>query len=152
MLYSTGNSTQYSVMIYMGKENKKEWIYVCGYMDSKEIKPINLKGNQPWLFIGKTDAEAEAPILWPPDVTSQLIGKDPEAGKDWKQEEKGEREDVMVGWHHQLNGHEFEPTLGCSEGQGSLAWGSSCSLKEWGTTQWLNNNNNNWITLLYTWN
>jgi len=79
-------------------------------MDSKEIKPINPKGNQPWLFIEKTDAEA--PILWPPDVKSQLIGKDPEAGKDWEQEEKGEREDEMVGWHHQLNGHEFEPTLG----------------------------------------
>ena len=139
-------------MIYMGKENKKEWIYVHGYMDSKVIKPVNPKGNQPWLFIGKTDAEAEAPILWPPDVKSQLIGKDPEAGKDWEQEEKGAREDEMVAWHHQLNGHEFEPNLGDSEGQGSLVWGSSCGLKEGGTTQWLNNSNNNWITTLHTWN
>ena len=70
-------------------------------LDSKEIKPINPKGNQPWAFIGKTDAEAEAPIVWPPDVKSRLIGKDPDAGKDWGQEEK-------VGWHHWLNGHEFD--------------------------------------------
>ena len=118
-------------MIYMGKEYKKEWIYVHGYTDSKEIKPVNPKGNQPWLFIGKTDAEAAAPILWPPDVKSWLIGKGPEAGKDWEQEEKGATEDEMVGWHHQLNGLEFEPTLGDSEGQGSLAWCSSCGLKEW---------------------
>ena len=110
-----------------------------GLLNSKAIKPVNPKGNQPWLFIGKTDAEAEAPILWPPDVKSQLIGKDPEAGKDWEQEEKGAREDEMVAWHHQLSGHEFEPNLGDSEGQGSLVWGSSCGLKEGGTTQWLNN-------------
>ena len=72
-----------------------------------KIKPVNPKGNQFWIFIGKTDAEAETPVLWPPDVNNWLIGKDPDAGKDWRQE-KGMTEDKMVGWHHQLNGHEFE--------------------------------------------
>ena len=77
-------------------------------LNSKEIKPVDPKGNQPWIFIGRTDAEGEAPILWPPDVKNWLIGKDPDAGKDWSQEEKGTTtEDEMVGWHHQLNGHEF---------------------------------------------
>ena len=79
-------------------------------LDWKEIKPVNLKGNQPWIFIGKTDAEAEAPILWPPDVKSWLIWKDPDAGRDWRQE-KGMSEDEMAGWHHWLDGHEFEWTL-----------------------------------------
>ena len=78
-----------------------------------------LKENQPWIFIGRTDAEAEAPIFWPPDVKSPLTGKDPDAGKDWGQEEKGTTEDEMVGWHHQLNRHEFEQTLRNREGQGS---------------------------------
>ena len=73
-------------------------------LDCKEIKPGNPKGNQPWIFIGRTDAEAEAPILWPPDVKNWLIWKDPSAGKDWGQEEKGTTEDEMVGWHHWLNG------------------------------------------------
>ena len=95
--------------------------------DSKEIKPIKPKGNQPWIFIGRTDGEAEAPIIWPPDGKSQLIGKDPDAGRDWRQEEKGMTEDEMVGWDHQLNGHEFEQAPGDGEGQGSLAccspWG-----------------------------
>ena len=90
-------------------------------LDSKKIKPINPKGNQPWMFIGRTNAEAEAPVHWPPDVKSWLVGKDPSAGKDWRQEEKGVTEDQMVGWHHQLNGYEFEQTLGDSKGQGSLA-------------------------------
>ena len=76
-------------------------------LDYKEIKPVNPKGNQSRLFIRRTDAEAEAPILWPPDVKSQLIGEDPDAGKDWGQEEKETTEDKMVGWHHQLSGHEF---------------------------------------------
>ena len=83
-------------------------------LDCKEIKPVNPKGNQPWIFIGRTDAEAETPILQPPDVKSQLIREDPDAGKDWRQEEKGTTEDEMVGWHHLLNGHEFEQTLGDS--------------------------------------
>ena len=93
-----------------------------------EIKPVNSKGNQPWIFIGKTDVEA--PILWPSDVKSQLIGKDPDAGKDWGQEEKGSTEDEIVGRHHWLNGHEFEQTPGDSEGQGSLAYCSPWSLKK----------------------
>ena len=77
-------------------------------LDCKETQPVNPKGNQSWIFIGRTDAEAEAPILWPPDAKSWLIGKDPDAGKDWRQEEKWTTEDEMVGWHHWLDGHEFE--------------------------------------------
>ena len=77
-------------------------------VDSKEFKPVNPKENEPWKFTGRTDSETEAPILWPPDEKSQLIGKDPDAGKDWRQEEKGMTEDKMVGWHHWLNGHAFE--------------------------------------------
>ena len=77
-------------------------------LDCKEIEPVDSKGNQPWIFIGRTDAEAEAPIFWPTDAKGQLNGKDPDAGKDWGQEEKGMTEDEMVGWHHRLNGHEFE--------------------------------------------
>ena len=89
-------------------------------LDCKEIKPVNPKENQPCIFIGRTDAEAEAPILWPPDAKSLLIGKDPDAGKDWRQEEKGKTENEMVGRHHWLNAHEFEQVLGDGEGQGSL--------------------------------
>ena len=96
-------------------------------VDCKAIKPVNPKGNQPWIFIGRTDAEGEAPILWSPDAKSRLIGKDPDAGKDWGQEEKGTTEDEMIGWHHRLNGYEFEQALGDGEGQGSQAccnpWG-----------------------------
>ena len=90
--------------------------------DYSEIKLVHPKGNQPWIFVGRT--EAEAPILWPPDVKSWLIEKDPDAGKDWR-EEKRTTEDEMVGWHHWLSGHELEQTLGDSEGQGSLACYSS---------------------------
>ena len=96
--------------------------------------------NQYWISIGKTVAEAEAPILWPPDVKSWLIGKDSDAGKDWGQEEKGVSEDEMVGWHHWLNGHEFEQTLGDSEGQGSLACCRPWGHKESDITEWLNSN------------
>ena len=77
-------------------------------LDSKEIKPVSPKGDQTWMFIGRTDAEAETPILWQPDGKDWLIGKDPDAGKDWGQEEKGMTEDEMVGWHHRLDGDEFE--------------------------------------------
>ena len=90
-------------------------------LDSKEIKSVNPKGNQLWMFIGGADAEAEAPIFWPPVAKSHHIEKDPDAGKDWGQEEKGMTEDEMLGWHHWLDGHEFEQALGESEGQGSLA-------------------------------
>ena len=108
-------------------------------LDSKKIKPVNSKENQPWIFIGRTDAEAEAPILWPPDVKSWLIGKNSYAGKDWGQEEKGVIEDEMVGWHHWLNGHEFEQTLRDSERQGSLARSCSWGHEESDTTWWMNN-------------
>ena len=90
-------------------------------LDTKKIKPVNLRRNQPWIFTGRSDAEAEAPVLWPPDVKNWLIRKDPYAGKDWRQEEKGKTEDETVGWHHGLNGHEFEQTLGDCEGPWSLA-------------------------------
>ena len=104
-------------------------------LDCKEIKPVNPKGNQPWIFIGRTDAEAEAPILWPPDAKSQLIGKDPDAGKDWGQEEvKRVTENEMVRWHHKLSGHEFEQTPGDSEGQGRLVCCSPWGCKESDTT------------------
>ena len=106
-------------------------------LDSKEIKPVNPKGNQSRIFIGRTDAETEAPILWPPDAKNQLIGKDLDDGKDWGQEEKGVTEGEMAGWHHQLNGHEFGQTPGDSEGQGSLeccsSWGPA-RLSNWTTT------------------
>ena len=98
-------------------------------LDCKEIKSINPK-NQPWIFIGRTDAEAEAPVLWSLDVKSQLIGKDPDAGSDWRQKEKGATKDELAGWLHQLNGREFEQTLGDGEGQGSLAWCSPWGRKE----------------------
>ena len=112
-------------------------------LDCKEIKPVNSKGNQPWIFTGRTDAEAEATILWPPDEKNQLTGKDPDAGKDWGQEEKEVAEGEMVGEHHQLNGHEFEQTLKDSGEQGRLACCSPWSHKEWDTTlrlynRWLN--------------
>ena len=86
-------------------------------MDCKDIKPVSPKENQSWIFIGRTDDEAETPILWPPEVKNWLIGKDPEAGKDWRQEDKGTTEDEIVGWHHQINGHEFEQVLGVGDGQ-----------------------------------
>ena len=110
-------------------------------LDCKEIKPINPKGNQPWLFIGKTDAEAETPILWPPDAKSWLIGKAPDAGTGWRQEEKGMTENEMVGWHHWLDGHEFEQAPGDGKGQGSLVCCSPWGCKEWDILKQLNNNN-----------
>ena len=98
-------------------------------LDSKDIKPVNPKGNKPWIFIGRTDAEAEALILWPPDPKSWLIGKDPDAGKDWRQE-KGRTEDEMVEWHHWLDGHEFEQAQEDSDGQRRLVHCSSWGWKE----------------------
>ena len=131
--------------------------------DCKEIQSVHPKGNQSWIFIGRTDAET--PILWPSDLKNWLIWKDPNAGKDWKQEEKGMTEDEMVGSHHWLNGHEFEQALGVGDGQGSLVCCSPWGQKESDTTEqlnwtetkftnwkqqngWINNNNKN---LNYTW-
>ena len=113
-------------------------------LDSKGIKPINPKGIQPWIFIGRTDAEAEAPLLWPPDMKSWLIGKDPDAGKDWRQEEKWTTEDQMDGWHHRLNGHDLSK-LQMLEDRGaqcaavhavakSRTWLSNCNLHISSTT------------------
>ena len=116
-------------------------------LDCKGINPVNPKGNQSWIFIGRTDAEAETPILWPSDAKSWLIGKDPDAGKDWRQEEKGTLANVMVGWHHRLSGHELVWTLGVGDGQGSLGCCSPCDLKELATTGWLNNNNKQSISV-----
>ena len=99
-------------------------------LDSKEVKPVNPKGDQSWVFIGRTDAEAEAPVLWPPNAKSQLIGKDPDPGKDWWQKEKRAAEDKMVRRHHRLNGREFEQTPVEREGQESLACCSPWGHKE----------------------
>ena len=107
-------------------------------LDCKEIQPVNPKGGQSWIFIGRTDAETEAPILWPPDVKNWLIGKDPDAEKDLRQEEKGMTEDEMVGWHYQLDGYEFEQALGTGDEQGSLACCSPLGLKESDTIVQLN--------------
>ena len=108
-------------------------------LDCKEIQPVHPKGNQSWIFIGRTDAEAETPILWPPDAKNWLIEKDLDAGTDWRrEEEKGTIEDEMVGWHHRLNGHEFKQALGVGDGQGSLAccspWGHRVG-HDWATTE-----------------
>ena len=100
---------------------RHDWAHIIIDIYIVFIKPVNPKGNQPWIFIGRTDAEAEVPIIWPHDAKSQLIGKDPDAEKYWRQEEKGMTEDELVGWHHRLNGHEFEQAPGVDKGQGSLA-------------------------------
>ena len=105
-------------------------------LDSKEIQPVYHKGNQSWIFIGRTFAEAETPILWPPDVKKWLIGKDPNAGKDWRLEEKGTTEDERAGWHHRLDGREFEWTLGVGDGQGGLACCNSWSHRETWLSDW----------------
>ena len=105
-------------------------------LDCKEIQPVHPKGDQAWIFIGRADAEA--PILWPPDAKNWLIGKDPDAGKDWRQGEKGTTEDEMVGWHHQLSGHEFEQAPGVGDGQGSLEYCSPWGCKESDMTEKLN--------------
>ena len=112
-------------------------------LDCKEIQPVHPKGNQSRIFTGRTDAEVDAPILWAPDVKNWLIGKDLDAGKDWRQEEKGTTKDEMVGWHHQLDGHEFEQAPGVGDGQGGLACCSPQGQKESDMTEQLN-----WTKLL----
>ena len=104
-------------------------------LDCKEIQPVHPQGDQSWIFIRRADAEAETPILWQPDAKNGLIGKDPDAGRDWGQEEKGKTEDEMAGWHHQLDGHEFEWTPGVGDGQGGLACCSPWGRKESDTTE-----------------
>ena len=116
------------------------WRTLESPMDCKEIKPVNPKGNQPWIFTGRADAEAEALTLRLPDAKNWLIGKDSDAGKDWGQEEKGTKEDEVVGWHHRLDGHEFEHVPGDGEGQRRLVCCSPCGHKELDMTEQLNNN------------
>ena len=108
-------------------------------LDCKELNLVNPKGNQFWIFIGRTDAEAEAPVFWPPDEKSWLIRKDPDAGEDWRQVEKEMTEDEMAGWHPWLNGHEFEQAPEDGDGQGCLACCSPWGHKGLDTTEWLNN-------------
>ena len=107
-------------------------------LDCKGIQPVHPRGNQSWIFIGRTDAEAETPILWPPNAKNWLIGKDPDVRKDWGREEKGTSEEEMVEWHHCLDGHETEQAPGVGDGQGSLACCSPWRDKESNTTEWLN--------------
>ena len=125
------NHTEYPERAKLTLKNWYFWIVVLekileSPLDCKEIKAVNLKGTQPWIFIRRTDAEAEAPILWSPDVKSQLLGKEPDAGKDWKWKKRA-AEDEMVGWHHRFNGHELGRTLGDGERQGGMTccrpWG-----------------------------
>ena len=110
-------------------------------LDCKEIQQVHPKGSQSWIFIGRTDAKAENPILWAPDAKNWFIRKDPDVGKDWRQKEKGLTENEMVQYHHQLNGHEFGQALGVGDGQGSLVFCSPWGRKESDMTEWLN-----WLT------
>ena len=107
-------------------------------LDCKEIQPVHSKGDQPWMFFGRNNAKAETPVLWPPHVKNWLIGKDSDVGRDWGQEEKGTTEDEMAGWHHWLDGREFEWTPGDGDGQGGLACFDSWGRKELDTTERLN--------------
>ena len=107
-------------------------------LDCKEIQPVHYERNKPWDFFGRNDAKAETPVLWPPHAKSWLTGKDPNAGRDWGQEEKGTTEDEIAGWHHRLNGREFEWTPGVGDWQGGLACYNSWGHKESDTTEWLN--------------
>ena len=107
-------------------------------LDCKEIQPVHSKGDQPWDFLGRNAVKAETPVLWPPHAKSWLIGKDSDAGRDWGQEEKGTTEDEMAGWHHQLDGREFEWTVGAGDGQGGLVCCDSWGRKELDTTKRLN--------------
>ena len=119
-------------------------------LDCKEIQPVCPKGNQSWIFTGRTGAEAKAPILWPPDVKSWCMWKDSDAGKDWGQEEKGTTEDEMIGWHHQLNGREIEQAPGADDGHGSLAFCSHWGCTELDTTEplsWTEPSDSTWTMI-----
>ena len=115
-------------------------------LDCKEIQSVHPKGDQFWVFTGRTDVEVETPIIWPPHAKRWLIGKDPDAGKDWGQENKGRTKDEIVGWHHWLNGHGFGWTPGVGDGQGCLVCWVSQGCKELDMTEWLN-----WAELVYFW-
>ena len=146
------DSLRFMFLLGWAQKNWSLWIVVLektleSPLDFKEINPVNPKGSQSWIFIGNADAEAEAPILWPSNMKSWLIGKDPDAGKGWRQEEKGATEDEIVGWHHKLNGHEFEQAPRDSEGQGSLACCGPWHHKELDMT-WHPKNNNNRLSIL----
>ena len=119
--------------------------------DWKAIQPVHSEGDQPWVFFGRNEAKAETPVLWPPPVKSWLIGEDSDAGRDWGQEEKGTPEDEMAGWHHRLDGHEFEWTPGVGDGQGGLACCDSWGCKESDTTERLNwtELNKNYMAISY---
>ena len=121
------------------------------HLDCKEIQLVHPKRNQSWIFIGRTDAEAETPLLCPPDVKNWLIWKDPDAGKDWRWEEKRTTEDEMVGWHHRLNRHEFEQTLKVGDGQGDLLCCSPWDCKESATTEQLKWSEVMWKSLSHVW-
>ena len=114
-------------------------------LDCKEIQPVHSKGDQSWVFFGRNGAKAETPVLWPPHAKNWLIGKDSDAGRDWWQEEKGMTKDEKAGWHHWLNGREFEWTPGIGDGQGGLVCCNSWDRKESDTTEWLN-----WTDLTWT--
>ena len=114
------------------------WRWLVSPLDCKEIHPVHPKGDQSWVFIGRADAKAETPVLWPADAKSWLIGKDPDAGGDWGQEEKGMTEDEMAGWHHRLDAREFGWTPGVGDEQGGLVCCDSWGRKESDTTEWLN--------------
>ena len=121
-------------------------------LDCKEIQPVNPKGNKSWIFIGRTDDETETTILWPPDAKNWLIGKDPDVGKNCRWKEEGTTEDEMVGWHHWLDGHEFEHTLGVVDGQGSQACCSPMGLQrvrhDWATELYRTDTSSIWATIL----
>ena len=146
----------FPVVMY-GCEN---WVILsCGVgEDSWESQPVHPKGDQSWVFTGRIDVEAETPIVWPPDAKSWIIWKDPDAGKDWGQEEKGTTEDEMAGWHRRLDGYGFGWTPGVDDGQGGLACCDSWSHKELDMTEWLNwtenvskQNRNYFFLGKYTW-
>ena len=140
LLHSKGNN---KIKRQTKKQNWCFWTVVLektpeSALDCKEIQPVHSEEDQPWDFFGRNDAKAETPVLWPPHGKSWLIGKDSDTGRDWGQEEKGTTEDEMAGWHHRLNGYEFEWTPGVGDGQGGLARCDSWGRKELDTTQWLN--------------
>ena len=130
-------------LVYKESWEQKNWCFWTVVLENtlesplncKEIQPVHPKGDQSWVFIGRTDVEAETPIVWPPDAKSWLIWKDPDAGKDWRREEKGTTEDEMVGWHHWPNGHGFGWTPGVGDGQGGLGCCGSWGQKELDTTE-----------------